>query len=41
MKRKKGNRSMQDESKYKAALQIVAKNKDLLAQMGAPQSAAQ
>ena len=35
MARKKGNRSMQDESKYKAAIQIVAKNKNLLAQMGA------
>jgi hypothetical protein len=41
MKRKKGNRSMQDEAKYKAAVQIVAKNRDLLAQMGMPQSAAQ
>lgn len=27
MKEKKGNRSMQDESKYKSALQILAKNK--------------
>lgn len=34
MKKKKGNRSMQDESKYKAAVQIVAKNKHFLAQMG-------
>ena len=37
MKKKKGNRSMQDESKYKAAVQVVAKNKDLLQQMGVPQ----
>jgi hypothetical protein len=41
MKRKKGHRSMQDEAKYKAAVQIVAKNRDLLPQMGLPQSAAQ
>jgi hypothetical protein len=34
MKKKKGNRTMQDESKYKAAVQIVAKNKDVLAKMG-------
>ena len=34
MKKKKGNRSMQDESKFKAAVQIIAKNKDLLGQMG-------
>ena len=36
MKKKKGNRSLQDEAKYKAAVQIVAKNKHLLAQMGQP-----
>lgn len=34
MKKKKGNRTMQDESKYKAAVQIVAKNKDVAAKMG-------
>lgn len=34
MAKKKGNRSLQDESKYKAAVQVVAKNKNLLAQMG-------
>lgn len=34
MKKKKGNRTMQDESKYKAAVQIVAKNKDVAASMG-------
>ena len=34
MKKKKGNRSMQDESKYKAAVQIVAKNQDLLGRLG-------
>jgi len=37
----KDNRSMQDEAKYKSALQIIAKNKGLLSQMGQPQSAAQ
>jgi len=37
MKKKKGNRSMQEEAKYKAAVQIVAKNQDLLKSMGAPQ----
>lgn len=31
---KKGNRSMQDEAKYKSALQVVAKNKDYLRNMG-------
>ena len=31
---KKGNRSMQDEAKYKSALQVVAKNKDYLRKMG-------
>jgi hypothetical protein len=41
MKRKKGHRSMQDEAKFKAAVQVVAKNRDLLPQMGLPQSAAQ
>ena len=30
MKKKKGNRSAQDQAKYRAAVQIVAKNKDLL-----------
>jgi hypothetical protein len=39
MKAKKGNRTMQDEAKYKAAVQIVAKNRDLLPQMGVPKSA--
>ena len=34
MKKKKGNRTMQDESMYKAAIQIVAKNKDIAASMG-------
>jgi len=34
MKKKKGNRSMQDESKYKAAVQVVAKNRDFIRQMG-------
>lgn len=34
MKKKKGNRTMQDEAKYKAAVQIVAKNKDISAQIG-------
>jgi len=38
MKRKKGNRSMTDESKYKAAVQIVAKNKDLLSAIGVSDS---
>jgi hypothetical protein len=37
MKKKKGNRSMQEEAKYKAAVQIVAKNQDLLKGMGATQ----
>jgi hypothetical protein len=37
MKKKKGNRSMQEEAKFKAAVQIVAKNQDLLKSMGAPQ----
>ena len=36
MKKRKGNRTMQDESKYKAAVQILAKNKDLLSRMGTP-----
>jgi len=31
---KKGNRSMQDEAKYKSALQVVAKNKEYLRKMG-------
>ena len=35
MKKKKGNRTMQDESKYKAAVQVVAKNKDILSGLGA------
>jgi Bacteriophage T4-like portal protein (Gp20) len=34
MKKKKGNRTMQDESKYKAAVQVVAKNRDYIKQMG-------
>jgi len=34
MKKKKGNRTMQDESKYKAAVQVVAKNRDYIRQMG-------
>jgi hypothetical protein len=37
MKKKKGNRTMQDESKYKAAVQVVAKNQDLLSGLGGPQ----
>jgi len=37
MKKKKGNRTLQDEAKYKAAVQIVAKNKNFLSQMGQPQ----
>jgi len=42
MKQKgKENRSMSDEAKYKSALQIIAKNKNMLSQMGQPQSAAQ
>jgi len=34
MKKKKGNLTMQDESKYKAAVQVVAKNRDYIRQMG-------
>lgn len=34
MKKKKGNRTMQDESKYKAAVQVVAKNRDYIKQTG-------
>lgn len=34
MKKKKGNRTMQDESKYKAAVQVLAKNKDIVKAMG-------
>ena len=34
MKKKKGNRTMQDEAKYKAAVQVVAKNRDYIRQMG-------
>jgi hypothetical protein len=37
MKAKGSNRTMQDETKYKQAVQIVAKNKDILAQMGTGQ----
>jgi hypothetical protein len=37
MKKKKGNRTLQDQAKYKAAVQIVAKNKDFLSRMGQPQ----
>ena len=33
MKARKGNRTMQEESKFKAAVQIIAKNKDIAAQM--------
>jgi len=34
MKKKKGNRTMQDESKYKAAVQVIAKNRDYIRQIG-------
>ena len=34
MKKKKGNRSMQDEAAYKAAVQVVAKNPDVVKQIG-------
>jgi N-acetylmuramoyl-L-alanine amidase CwlA len=34
MKKKKGNRTMQDEAKYKAAVQVVAKNRDFIKRMG-------
>lgn len=34
MKKKAGNRSMQDESKYKQAVQLVARNKNFLDKMG-------
>ena len=34
MEEKKGNRSLQDEAKYKSALQIVAKNKEQLRKLG-------
>lgn len=34
MKKRKGNRTMQDEAKYKAAVQIIAKNRHLLPKMG-------
>lgn len=37
MKKKKGNRTLQDQAKYKAAVQIVAKNKNFLSKMGQPQ----
>jgi hypothetical protein len=37
MKAKGSNRTMQDETKYKQAVQVVAKNKDILAQMGTGQ----
>jgi hypothetical protein len=35
MKKRKGNRSIQDEAKYKAAVQVIAKNEDIVAQLGA------
>ena len=41
MKQKKGNRSMQDEAAYKAAVQVIAKNEDLVSQMGGQSSAQQ
>ena len=34
MEKKRGNRSMKDEADYKSALQVVAKNKNFLQQMG-------
>jgi hypothetical protein len=34
MKKRKGNRTMQDESKYKAAVQVIAKNRHLFDKMG-------
>jgi hypothetical protein len=34
-KKPKDQRSIQDQSKYKAAVQIVAKNPDIAKQMGA------
>lgn len=34
MKKKKGNRSMQDEAAYKAAVQVIAKNPDIVKQIG-------
>jgi hypothetical protein len=34
MEKKKGNRSLQDEARYKSALQVVAKNKEWLKKMG-------
>ena len=34
MKKRKGNRSMQDEAKYKAAVQVIAKNQDIAGQLG-------
>jgi len=36
-KKPKANRSMQDESAYKAAVQVIAKNPDIVKQMGQPQ----
>jgi len=36
----KTNRSMQDESKYKAAVQLLAKNQDIVQSIGLPKSAA-
>ena len=47
MKKKGNNRSMQDETSYKAAVQIVAKNPDIVKQMsssgggGSPQAQSQ
>jgi len=37
MKEKKGNRSMQDEAAYKAAVQVVAKNPDIVKQIQSQQ----
>jgi len=34
MEKKKGNRSLQDEARYKSALQVVAKNKEWLKKIG-------
>jgi ribosomal protein S17 len=36
-KKPKANRSIQDQSKYKAAVQIIAKNPDIVKQMGTSQ----
>ena len=34
MKKKKGGRTPAEQSKYKAAVQVIAKNKDILSQLG-------